>query len=51
MKEKLKVIFESSTSSQSLEGIDTKSGPVLYTNKTNDSESYRNNAKHYPKDS
>ena len=43
-------IFESSTSSQSSEGIDIKSEPNFYTSKTNDSESYKHNTNQYPKD-
>ena len=50
MKKQLKAIFDSSTSSQSLEGIDIKSEPVLYTNKTKDNVLYKDNANQYPKD-
>ena len=37
MKKQLKVIFDSSNNSHSSEGINIKSEPILYTNKTNDS--------------
>ena len=43
MKKELKAIFDSSTSSQISEDIDIKSEPVFYTNKTCDSESYKDN--------
>ena len=49
MKKQLKAIFESSTCSQSSEDIDIKSESVFYTNRTNDSESYKDNTNHYPK--
>ena len=50
MKKQSKAIFDSSTRSQSSEGIDIKSEPVFYTSKTNDSESHKNNTNQYPKD-
>ena len=43
-------IFDSSTSSQSSEGIDIKSKLVFYTSKTNNSGSYKDNTNHYPED-
>ena len=50
MKKQLKVIIDSSNNSHSSEGINIKSEPALYTNKTNDSESYKDNANQCPKD-
>ena len=50
MKKWSKVIFDSSTSSQSSESIDIKSELVFYTNRTNDSESYKDKTNQYPKD-
>ena len=50
MKKQLKAIFDSSTSSQSSEGVDIKSKPVFYTNKTNDGESYKGKTNQCSKD-
>ena len=50
MKKQFKAIFDSSPSSQSSEGIDIKSEPVFYTNRTNDRESYKDNTNQYPKE-
>ena len=50
MKKQLKGIFDSSTSSPSSEDIEIKSEPVFYTNRTNDSESYKDNTNQHSKD-
>ena len=50
MKKQLKGIFDSFTSSPSSEDIEIKSEPVFYTNRTNDSESYKDNTNQHPKD-
>ena len=51
MKKQLKTIFDSSTSSQSSEGIHIRSEPAFYTNKTNYNKSYKDNTNQYPKGS
>ena len=50
MKKQLKDIFDSFSNSQSSEGIDIKSELIFYTNKTNDSGSYKDKANKYLKD-